>query len=826
MDLFASECYKQLNPNKKDAKWFNDVITIFRRDWVQLVNRERAIENRQILFSQQPMDNVKAFFSDKEFLENTDFVPLGIWGRIFNIILEELRSDPPEITVRANDESAMMDKQADIKRLSTFTQHQKAVSELNSRVGLPPLPADDTKFKTNIKEMLLYGLDPNDKEDIDFFHRNDFIRLKQEIAANKVISAVLNVNNYDKEILEDNVIDILSTNTCTVHKYVSQTTGEQKIQRIFPEEVYGIFGNKRDGSRDICNGWVQNVPLRDFIAMAGQDFDFERDWYQLLWALNFSNNSTYTGFTQGNREYNGKHHPNYESDKDYFSQAQGYSGEFGGKFLSWEQAYTYNVQVGYIEFCSIDATKSYLSKKDKNGKEIEVGKIVPYGYDLDDKEVTEGYVVENITNEQFYYSYFLPTTSISQWIYNFGKVIYQDTQGVNDEYSCGNMIVYRKEGASAVDISKTDIFKANQAAYRILWLLSKVQPNKEDYDWDEVMELAQLFKREYQQDNEDSPIFSVGNILEDIVKVQKQSHVRIRVRPRIDGRKTQDYHRIEVQQPRDLQSMWIESIEKTAIENIAQMVGLNDVRLGQVQNARKGFKASEMETTQSEKSTGYIFRIIQYVKERICTRILNTTQDAIAFEDSLACDWIRSIIGELQFNNLKNLKDYADKNKAAHRLGLYVGNYITAMDRQKVIQAADMALANQDGKGGIELNEWGIITREKDPRQGLALLEQYREKARKRTRKEKLEEIKMQQDHQKEMQANEAKMQQAKDAADIQKAQIPAQAMVQVAQLNNKTKEDITDKKIENEPAKQQTRTANQKDLATHKSDLQQQESY
>jgi len=89
-----------------------------------------------------------------------------------------------------------------------------------------------------------------------------------------------------------------------------------------------------------------------------------------------------------------------------------------------------------------------------------------------------------------------------------------------------------------------------------------------------------------------------------------------------------------------------------------------------------------------------------------------------------------------------------------------------------------------------------------------------------------LEEIKMQQDHQKEMQANEAKMQQAKDAADIQKAQIPAQAMVQVAQLNNKTKEDITDKKIENEPAKQQTRTANQKDLATHKSDLQQQESY
>ena len=250
MDAYSADLYRELNPAKKNAQWFDSVITLMRHDWHPLANRNKVIRGRKILFSQQEMTDIEASFQDEDFLKNTTFRPLGIFSRMLNILVEELRSDPPEIQVRANDESAILDKQSDIKRLSTFGAHQKMVSELNSRVGLPPLPSDDKKFKTNIKDMLLYGLDPADKDDIDFFHRNDFIRLKQEIACQKLLNAVFKNIRFDEELIMDAVIDILTSNSFTLFTYVDEVSGEQKVERIFPEETMGIWGSKRDGKKE------------------------------------------------------------------------------------------------------------------------------------------------------------------------------------------------------------------------------------------------------------------------------------------------------------------------------------------------------------------------------------------------------------------------------------------------------------------------------------------------------------------------------------------------------------------------------------------------
>lgn len=816
MDAQVSQVYSELNPAKKDAKWFDNTITILRRDWMPLVSREKAIKGRKILFSQQSMEKIKASYQDEEFLKSTDFTPLGIWSRILNIIIEEVRSNPPEMQVRANDESAMLDKKSDIRRLVTMNQHQQSISTLNARVGLPPYTIGDDKFKTNIKDMLLYQLDPSDKEDIDFFHRNDFIRLKQEIAAQKLLDAVFKNINFDSEFSMDAIIDIFSTNCFCLFKYVDEVSGELKIERSFPEETYGIWGNKRDGKKDICNGFIKNVPIRDWISMAGNDFDFERDWYQLLWALNYSNGSTYTGFSQGGRDYDGRLHRDYEKDCERMGSNFGATNNF----LSWEQAFTYNVQVGYIDWCSIDATKTWLEKKGKNGQ-VEVGKSVPYTYNLDDREVTEGWSKESNYNEQFYKSFFLPTSGVSQWIYNFGKLNYQELEGVNDEYSCGAMVCYRQEGITAAEISEFYINMANFAAYRILWLLSKVEPNREEYVWEEMVELAGLFKREFQQDNQNNPSLSLGNIIEDIVKTQRTSHVRLRAYPRINNRKSENLHKIEVQKAGDPAAVWIQAIEKWAEDSIAEKIGLNDVRMGQVRNDRMGQKTAAAETEQSQKSTGYVYRIIQFVKEKIATKVLNTAQDAVAFEDSVVCRWISTMVGEVQFNNLLTLK-----GKAAHRLGLFVENHNTSSERARLMQVADMALQNRDGQGGISLPEWGIVTREKDPRQGLALLEMYREKARKRARKEKIEDDERKQKAIMEQKKAESDLQDKMHAQAMQLKGEDAKKEAMVAEIGANAKMQSVRDRLNAEPAKQADKAEATKEVATHKNNLEQQEAF
>ena len=67
MNAQSSNLYRQLDASKKDAKWFDSVITLLRRDWQPLANRDKVIRGRQILFSQQSMEDIKANFQDKEF---------------------------------------------------------------------------------------------------------------------------------------------------------------------------------------------------------------------------------------------------------------------------------------------------------------------------------------------------------------------------------------------------------------------------------------------------------------------------------------------------------------------------------------------------------------------------------------------------------------------------------------------------------------------------------------------------------------------------------------------------------------------------------------
>src|ERR1035437_5688453 len=85
-----TEVLQDINPNNRNAEWYNKYITIFRMSWRPLVDTIRCRHNKQIILAQQSMKPIEDSFKDKDFKKNTKFSQLGMFNRILNIIVEEM----------------------------------------------------------------------------------------------------------------------------------------------------------------------------------------------------------------------------------------------------------------------------------------------------------------------------------------------------------------------------------------------------------------------------------------------------------------------------------------------------------------------------------------------------------------------------------------------------------------------------------------------------------------------------------------------------------------------------------------------------------------
>ena len=806
------EAFKEVNPAKKDAEWCNQVISLLRRDWRNMVDPYRMQLNKRILYSQQDMEHIKAMFKDKEFKKHTEFIPLGIWTRIINIIVEEITKNPPKMELRANDATALSDKKDDVLRMKYKGLHEKQVGSIMSKIGMPATSITEDKFKTNISgEFQRLGLDPNKPKDIEFFERNNYQRLKYEIAGQKLINIIIKLNRFDEETVRDFVVDILASLCICMQVYVDELTGEIKYDRIYPEEAFGIFGDKRDGSDDISKGYMKNLTIREWLGRVGNDFEFERDWRQLLWALNYCNGSKYTGFVRNGFNYD-------VTNSLDFHKEMGLVGAVRNN-LDWTLAYTYKIYTGYIEFSSMEATAEYLKK-------VDTGEIVssPANFDFlsRNKEERKKYDTESFYNEQIYKSYFLTTSSTSQWIYNWGKVYYQELYGAYDEFAKGTLIYYKMEGEPAATLSRFYIDLANLTAYRLKWFVYKAKPTEEEVIIPELVKVAQSIQRLYPQ-NAKGTTPNVENIINQLIQYQQENFVRLRDFPEIEGKTYPQLHPLHAQQRGvDPIALWMQTTEGWCERQIADtIIGLNDIRMGQLQNARQGYKQGQEETQASYNSTSYLFRMIQYAKERVCEATLNFTQDIIRFKDSIPYKWLLKLMGENEFENLKLLGDYA-----SHRYGIIVENYNAIMERQRLLQAADRALDSGDGRGGISIVEWGIIIMDEDTKGAFMRLDYFRYKADEKKREQELQNMEIQKQDALEIKQAEDKMQQRKDKAALAKTQTEAKAQMYAADKQYAAKVDVKEMSNNHEPEKVAAKTESQQQIAEKKADLKDQESF
>jgi hypothetical protein len=801
--------YNNLDPAKKTPEWANFVITVLRRDWRRLRNVEMMWTDRATMFSVNEITEVKNSFDDEEFKKSVKFVPLPILEPMVNAIVEEITRNPPKTELRANDPTAINEKKQDIELLKHRKILESDRSELQSRVygeNYPQYKLPYDKFNSNAEDFDKMGLDADDPDDVNFYAEN-FQRLKAEIAGQAVINAVAKNSRFDKTLTRKLVKDAFASKTGCVKKYVDEITGEIKDKYIDPQSCYGIFGETNDGKDDICRGYQDNATVMEFLQLVGSEFVFERDWRYLLWGINYCNIRKFTGFIRNGVPFD-------------CCANSGWMAEMGltdiqeSNLIDWSMAYTYKVYMGYIEWRSPEATSTFLTNRNNQN----FTDIVPYDYTLKKKQIKEGYEKESRYQIPWYKSYFIATTNVSQWIWNYGKVYLQNTYGANDEYCNGTLCYWQEEGLSATEIARPYLQVANFTFYRMLWVIFKAKPDAEEFVYEELLQLAGNTLRQFPQGSTNG-VQSIQTVLMDLVKQMRQKHIRFRTYPRVEGRAVQQIYPIEKKNSGGLDpiAMSMQAVTMWAESMIAQKIGLNQMRLGQNPPSRESTRSEENAVQFSMATTGYFYRMIQYIKEHLAIVSLNYAQDIIKFKASLPYKWLLNQIGQEQFSNLKAIEKFA-----YHRFSLFIEDGNDSINKQDIKDAATAAIQN----GEITYDQWFLVTQSVDLKRAALMLAHYKMKEKKR--EEQMSAEQSQAAQQLAQMQHQMKMEeiQLKGKLDLEVEQERSRSFILSSQIQAQNKLEVKELQNNNEPVKAAAKAAAETEVASNKQDLEQQKSF
>lgn len=804
MISIGAETYREVDPAKKDVTWANKIVEIHRMNWRRLVNVSRGLENRNLLYSTQPLTQVANSFQDEEFKRNVEFIPLPIMEAFVNAVVEEITQRPPRTELKATDPTAISEKERDIQLLKTRKMLERDVTQLRQGVGDPAYKMPYDKFKGNVQEFDNMGLNENDPEDINFYVEN-FQRLLYEIGGQAVLDNVFRINEFDESTLRKLVKDIFAFKAACTQIYIDKVTGEIKRKYVDPQICRGVFGETNDGKNDACRGWEDGITIMEFISLVGNEFNWEKDWRYILWGINFCNGTKFTGFIRDGISYDCCFRQDWATEMGLIGAEQ--------NLLDWTQAYQYKVYCGYIEWRSIDATGTYL----RSHKRENYAEPIDYSFEMKKKKEIKEYYKESFYQQQWYSCYFIATSTITQWIYSFQKIYFQLLEGANDEYSNGTLCYYQEEGKSAVEIAKPYLQPANFAYYRMLWLIYKTKPDQEEYLLNEMITLAKGLKREFPQMGGAGATPSFENILDNVIQYQRKSHIRIRVFPEIEGRVVPQLPP-EGRRPGtgglDPVAVAMQAVTQWAEMQIATKIGINPMRLGANPPSRESTASEESTIQYSFNTTGYIYRMVQYVKQHAATVMLTYAQDIIKYKESLPYKWLLNLIGAESFEYLKILDNFC-----AHRFGIFVGDYNRQIEKQQIMQAANIALS----KGTLRQDEWFVLNMTEDPKKANAILSRT---IRKREKAEKAFEIQKLQIQDKQAQSQyerEKDLIITKGQIELRKAELQMRGYIGAAQITAENKLNVKELQTASEQPKIEAKAEAQKSVEREKKNLDEQ---
>lgn len=803
-----SPIYAALDPQKKDAAWFNQVVTLYRRYWYPVVVPTDSIYRKSLLDGRQSIQKVIDSFDDKGFKDNSKIVPLKIMNSIVNNLIEDIKSNPPKAELTAVDPTAVSEKKEDIQLLKNRKIVERDRTNLQSRIGLPPYKLPYDKFSGNVDKFDDLGLDEQDEDDTTFYEEN-LQKMNYEIAMQNLVNSITVLSRTNEGMITNYVREALANNVICGQVYVDEISGEIRREFLYPEEFWGIFSDTEDGYNDICKGWQRQITVGEFLRRAGNDFDFSRDWPQLLFAINYCMGTKYTGFVRNGQTYCCTGNPALYEQGYASGVLPGY--EVGSNPCQWNIAYRYKVYCGYIEWPSIDATETYIKRKDGGGDY----QFVPYSYQLDEK-IRTAYQKESWYQEQMYKAFFIATTTATQWVFNYGKVYHQILEGANDQYARWTLWSYRNPGSTAVEVAEPFIDFANFAFYRMKFLLYKAKPEDEQYLIEELLSLSKGFQQLNTQSNSSHPNPIGQTVIDQLIQYQRQKTIKIRALPEINGKKENILVPLHNEnRGADPMLVVMQSIVVWAQQMIQQQLGINPMRIGGNPQPRESFKSESVTLEQSYATTNYIYRMIQYMNNHMATVCTLYAQDIIRFKDSAPYKWITNMIGT---ENAENISVF--EKAAAHRFAVFVQDINTAVKKDQILQAANLALAQKQ----ITMGQWAMVTQAWDYKRAIDLLTHYEKKKIKQDRAFEIRKIReadaaAQNEHNRKMQQMEFDRTTRWGQADRE-----AQAYIASAQINKEGKINVQEIKEAAKIPQQEAKTKAKIEEETAKRNLEQQQ--
>lgn len=694
----------ETDPAKQTREWANRVVSRRRMDWKAVIDVDYYRRMKSLLLSMQDLTNtVKKYFTDEEFLRNTTFRALPIMEKTKNIIIDQAREPGIKPYIEAVDPSATIDKKQDIFRLQHAQAHVSEVSKQRENVGIPtPYALREKDFNGNVSDFTKMGLDPHDESEVKFFFDTHY-KLKYEIAAQTAVLSILTANNAEKDIPRY-AIDVMAVKTECKQTYVSRLTGQIITRYLQPTQVYWIPGNARDGSDASVKGWERLITLQELMNTLGDKFDFDRDWRQLILAINYGSGGNYnfTGFVKGGRAYNlSEFSPNGDlgGDKtppDAPLQLLNYDDCFNS-------TYDYKVYFGFIEWPQYCLHKERLNTK--------TGQMFPINNDYVPPDKGPWTVKEwgYFKTKQ---SYYMAMGAYSQRLYDYGDMYLMPTKGDYDEFCGGSISITREEGLSPVAAVENYIELANYAYYKMLWAIHRSKPDQMDYSYESIRDVAKQMNQSLNKQGAAVPQVAgtFESAIDKLLEKFDKKLFKIHTNPNIDGQPVGGGGSGHIKIPGALDALAIqlrEIVLDWAEQQVADKFGLAGLANAQAPNPRDGLKLNELYLRQSRQATGYIPRMMDMGFRTTADTILMYIQDILKFPQTVAYKYLYNLVGQECIDDLATISDATPR-----RYAITATSYSNWPDKTQ--QLAEAMAAFQ--KGLITFSEFQLLKLIDDPR--------------------------------------------------------------------------------------------------------------
>lgn len=702
------------------AEWANLAVQRYRLYWRPVIGDVYYKRMMAMLLSCQDLTSTLGkYFDDEEFLKNNPLIPLPLMEKPRNIIIDQAREAGIKPYIEAVDPSATADKEQDKFRIRNMQKHIAQSNKIRQDVGLPDNYGFNKKeFNGNVEEFEKMGLNPAEESEVKFFFDTHY-KLNYEIEAQKAVLSLLTACKAEDDIPRFGN-DTLAVKCICKQTFVSATTGQTLTRYLQPNQTYAIFGNARDASDAAVKGWERGITVQELISNLGRAFSFEKNWLDLLNAINYCNGTDFNGFIRGDSFWSTINF----NISGVLDTATAISVDTPArKFLDFDDlsngTYNYKVYFGYIEWPQLCL---HVEKRNRNtGQRFTVGNdFIPTERSQYEREEREYFKTKQ--------SFYLATGGNSQKLFGYGDLYFMPTKGDCDEYSGGSITIIREEGLSATGIAEIYIKLANYAYYKMLWTIHRSKPDQWDYSFESIRDIAQKWVQPLNKQGTNTPQVpgTFGSAVDKLVEKMEKKLVKFHTNPNIDGQPVGGGGSGHIKIPGTLDALAIElreAVLEWAEHQIADKLGLAGIANAQAPNPRDGLKLNELYLRQSRAATGYIPRMLDKSYRNTADVMLQYIQDILRFPQSLAYKFLRRLVGEDCVEILGTIREAVPR-----RYAITATSYSNWPDKKEQLGEALMAFQ----KGLITFSEYQLLKLIDDPRTAAKQSAFFQEKGEKR----------------------------------------------------------------------------------------------